>query len=349
MSRFLQKVMYLLCFSPCQIGVDTNDLLYIKTWYPQKLVCCMLTSLSSSYFFWETFQDLSRDKLKYTLITYFKAILTVINLLQRMLSTKFYWFDQNKFLALLSKVNKIPNNQINLKAVNRFILGIGSLTLGLSLFQIYEFIDLQVKLMIKISENKSCPICIIVLILKLLGRIHSNASLCAGSTCFLSTAYLVWHVSLSFKVVLEKTETNSKTAFDIWKDIESRFEVLCTVCKKFNEVYGHMVTCLVVEIVLYYAIEFEGFLASGVKHAASYIQMGFILYLLVSSMFLYFAADTNRNVGALKDWLVLKENRAVVYNSRDLTLILDQLNTNAVSVKASNVFPVTFGFVASVS
>ncbi len=351
MLIFLQKIMYLLCFSPYRICIDLTGALYVKTWYFQKLICFMLTCLSSSYFLLETFQDLYRDKL-FTLRTYFVGIIAVINLLQRLLITKFYWLDHNKLLTCLSKVNKIPTNQINIQAVNRFIIVIGSLTFGISMFQIHQFVDLQLKCLPNCLKDTTSGIfiSIFVWIFKIIGRVHSNTSVCFGSIYFLSTTYLVWRVSISFKIFLKRTETNIKAAFDIWKDVETRFETLCLVCKGFNELYGHTVSCLVVEIVLYYAIEFEGSFPSGVRRiVASNNQMGFILYLVVTSAFLYFAADINRNVGYLKDWLVLKENRSLVFSSRDLNFIIDQLNCNAVSVKASNVFPVTFGFVASVS
>lgn len=53
-------------------------------------------------------------------------------------------------------------------------------------------------------------------------------------------------------------------------------------------------------------------------------------------------------VGKLKEWLAIDENRKAIPSDL-LLVIINELDTNMVAVKASGVFPITYSLAASVS
>lgn len=103
------------------------------------------------------------------------------------------------------------------------------------------------------------------------------------------------------------------------------------------------------EAVLFYAIQLEQVVASNFNNIGLISVVDFILYAIITISFISLAIDINQKVGTLKDWLLVAKNRRLIQPPLDISIMLDQLNYNAVGIKASNAFPITYGLAASVS
>ncbi len=161
----------------------------------------------------------------------------------------------------------------------------------------------------------------------------------------------IWIIAKSFAYYLKYTSAaiSSKRISFSYTEIELRFNFIRELCRDFNNLYGHLITTVIVEAVIYYAIQLEHVVASNIRNAGIISQLEFIFYVIITISFMCFAVDINQKAGTLKDWLGVPENRRLIQPPCEISLILDQLNYNALGIKASNAFPIIYGLAASVS
>lgn len=125
------------------------------------------------------------------------------------------------------------------------------------------------------------------------------------------------------------------------------FSSLRSLSSAFNQAIGRLITFFLLEVVFFYSVELDE-LFGGMSWSEI---VNFVVWGVNACAILYFCAESSHLMQTLLDWLRNSENTKDI---RDITnvvechLVIHELSTNKVSIKGSNVYPVTYNLVASV-
>jgi len=131
-----------------------------------------------------------------------------------------------------------------------------------------------------------------------------------------------------------------------WLGIYKQYLSLKQLTNMINSVIGPSVTCALFAGILEYAIGLDEIFvekSSQLKNSAA-----IIFYFLSKISFVLISADVCRKMTTFKEWLSVDENRVGI-PSDQLSFIINELDTNVVAIKGSNIFPLTYGLAANVS
>lgn len=148
-----------------------------------------------------------------------------------------------------------------------------------------------------------------------------------------------------------------------WIKIDREYKCLLKLADKINEAIGLNVTCFLVIQILDLSTTFhDAFLLESVI----LVQWNKILRLVFYSFFaftiVYFSVDVAKHMRVMKEWLTFpvysnslktgqkwNHNAAIRCIPADrIQLYLYDLETHAISIKASNIFPLTYSSLANV-
>lgn len=132
-----------------------------------------------------------------------------------------------------------------------------------------------------------------------------------------------------------------------WLEIYKQYLSLKQLSKMINSLVGLSVTCSLVAGILEYAIGLdEVFVEKTSAQLAN--SAGIIFYFFNKIAFIMISADVCRRISGFKEWLSVDENRVGIPPDQ-LSFIVNELDTNVVAIKGSNIFPVTHALAANVS
>lgn len=139
-----------------------------------------------------------------------------------------------------------------------------------------------------------------------------------------------------------------------WEQIKRYLNFLRELSTLINNLFGSHMTLFLVHSILEYAISFNVVLikggGGGSGGSGSYdlaASICFIYFLGTTCAILLFSADVCHQMEKLKEWLAPEENR-IQLTTQNLVIILNDLDNHVISIKGSNIFPVTYALVASV-
>lgn len=139
-----------------------------------------------------------------------------------------------------------------------------------------------------------------------------------------------------------------------WVKVENYLKSIKILSKLINQVFGSHVTIFVLEAVVYYATSFDQvFIEShrgdgGRGHQEYGAMIRLVFYFTSACIILLFSADVCHQMNRLKEWLGREENRGEVPQDC-LMIVLNEVDSNLVAVRGSDIFPVTYTLVANVS
>ncbi len=152
----------------------------------------------------------------------------------------------------------------------------------------------------------------------------------------------LWLPARSFSQYLNSTVVT-------WETIKTHLKFLRELSTLMNNLFGGHMTMFSVHSILEYAISFNVVLFKGGRSASYDVAatICFIYFLGTTCAILLFSADVCHQMEKLKEWLASEENRMQLC-TQTLVMTLNDLDSHVISVKGSNIFPVTFALVASV-
>lgn len=107
-----------------------------------------------------------------------------------------------------------------------------------------------------------------------------------------------------------------------------------------NHTFGNFVTCYLLNTSVYYAVAFY-----GISHWSAVVTRMF--YLGGAVIILVISADVTKQVQSMKEWLSYNTNVDLIPQDM-LQVMWQELETNQVAIRGSNVYPVTYSLVSNV-
>lgn len=203
-----------------------------------------------------------------------------------------------------------------------------------------------------------------------IGYLHLRILSAYCDLLLLMVVMTMWTCSRAFALYLQQTTTEaylqgSQTIFttklrirpklhslnETWLKIQANLEFLRKMSASMNKLFGQNVTLFLSESVLYYSIGFNDvFVEAAAEHNGRDwgVMIRFLVFFGSTCAIMITAADVTYQMDSLKEWLSVEENRMQV-ELHHLQVLLNQVDTHLVSVKGSNIFPITYGVIANVS
>ncbi len=324
----------------------------------QKFLCALFTICSfMSYcvetFFMDTSHKISNRSSSNPLIL-FQTGYSVFLTIRRILTIKFLWIDSQKIISLLNQLHKLPSNMANSKSfmvrpsvLN--LLGVANLVLSLiSFFGKRQLFLCGIWLKFTNGSVESLLQDVVLAIILLHGHYFFLAT-CAYPFCII---ILMCALSKSFKTFIKESMflcTEQQHRLELWSEIERQLNELRVVANLINNAVGNIISCFACEMILHYAVNMEQVFAGDHDHSTP-LTVAFFFYFALTCINFLMAADVANNIGYLKEWLLVKENRAVVHPPWDLGILWAQLESNSVgTIKMSGIYPITYPFLGTVS
>lgn len=130
-----------------------------------------------------------------------------------------------------------------------------------------------------------------------------------------------------------------------WLTIRQNYEALRKMSVVISENLGTLITVFLLEFVFYFAVGFDEMFDFT---NSDWSLIGNMLFWFIESCgILYFAADACHKVSVVTDWFRVMEQAKYIPNF-EFYLIMNEVQSNSVAIKGSNVYPITYSFVASV-
>lgn len=267
----------------------------------------------------------------------FKFILLLVFILEWVLILKCLWRGKEKILEIVTLTENMPQclklNLLPSKRNKQVALLVCIFYAGSSLFSgVWRILDYHWKT--KLTAN-------IGLILKSAAIFQVYILAWFGSIFLLSNVLTLWTVAKTFSGILKMPQTT-------WPDIQDSLNCLRNLANEMNELLGHPLTLYVIASVLYFAIEAEAASARDGEYSKVPPVVELLISFLFTSLFMLLMADVNYQVGGLKTWLINGSIGKSMEPIPNITLVLDLINNSGVALKASNIFPITYGFTATV-
>ncbi len=376
---YFSTIYFLLC-SPFHISFRGEHFVK-KTWWPQKLICAFMTIIS---IYW-ILQDLGPSK--YTPnapknpTVLFVTACKLINAVGLLATLKLIWCNQEKFILILNHLGKKFGNCIQSQNSKRYNLECifsakllvpctCGLYTGIALFDALAGRGLGVyqksheARLNSTAEYFPLQLDKIISVILKVGWYHRRILGAHMEAFLLFTACTMW-TSVNHLVYFldnNSTKENSKQDFIFvgkhiiiemecrhkgWLSIYSQYLSLKQLTNMINPIIGFSVTCSLAAGVLEYAIGLdEVFVEKTASQLAN--SAGIIFYFFNKITFIMISADVCRKISGFKEWLSVDENRVGIPPDQ-LSFIVNELDTNVVAVKGSNIFPVTYALAANVS
>lgn len=137
----------------------------------------------------------------------------------------------------------------------------------------------------------------------------------------------------------------SKVNF-VWSRIKEQYNSIRELSVAINRAVGSLVSLFLLESIFYYSVRFDEMLAFSKLDWKEMVT--FTFWLIDSSLILYFCAESCHQLNYFLDWVKIPENMKGVGDFEYL-LIIQELSSNSVAIKGSNVHAVTYPLIASVS
>lgn len=348
------EVKFYLLVVPFRIKINQISGNILEQWKPHQIICGLLTLISLCTFLEDIYQATiftsTNDSSKLEKI--FEMIYKVAYSIRKIMAVKILWFEQKTIMAMYNHLDELSplltKNTwlIGHRGISLF-LGFGNVLLSLSYMWNKRYDSIK-----RFADAIAFDMKFALESLRILGIVHGQLIYSLSSVLLFSNVMIAWTTSRSFADLLKnhsnKLDKKPGRLF-FWREIESHLNGLRRLTDLVNKLISHSVTLNTVEVVLYYAIGIQLVISGDKIYNGQIAVLQLFFYFSLSCMAYIMAAEVARNVGILKEWLYEPENRALVMPPWDTTLIWCQLEANSVAtLNASNVFPVTYGFISSV-
>lgn len=334
------NISYYLLLSPVRILISNSELKVLSTHntkialissLPQRLCCGFLTCLGIVSYALKNYKPIKTRNP----IDHFQNLATTLAIVVAFFLVHHLWFHPRRIKSILELLDTIPEQ---IKPPETFWLGKVFVSISCILFYVLAIVSGS-KHAIENFKSQSTTYTEIVLTV---GRIHFFLLNSFAGIFYTVKILSLWLVTQRFSIFIQ----NSRNV-EVYKFLDYYLTAIHSLANQINQVCGNMVGCHILIFVLYFAIN-ENVLTEG----GSYMVYGSILeliYLVLSFLQLILMADVHREGTQLQKWLFVKENRKLVQPPWDVVVILDQVNSCEIAVKAGNVIPVTYGVIVSVS
>lgn len=274
-------------------------------------------------------------------MSYFQICLKVIYYIKNMITIKWLWLDGGKFFQIATMLEHFPF-YMDMKI--SYISNKWWIYASMSTFCLFS-----IENGIRQAYNGSIQqpwFNEVTAVLATVARVHSNLISCCGYMLQLLIVYALHKVAKRFS---ETVGISKQIGVRIsWNQIDSQLTSIRNLADKINDLISSMTTCFVILLVLYFAVETEKEMSND-EQSDWISALELTLFMVFGVLLLILMADVSNKMGQIKNWFLVSENRNQVQPPCHLAVILHQLEFNGVAVKASNVFPITFGVAASVS
>lgn len=301
----------------------------------QKWTCGLLSITSSCCFIWVS---VNNTKLNIgNPYSYLKVLLSGLDNVERILLLRLLWSEKSQIYKLAALVLQISTYLKASKIIqSEWLVAIFCL--------IFYFLGATFAFYFHFTIVIPFSICSF---LKFVALIFNDLLACHGIILLLLLITTLWLATQSFVVQLRLCSSDS-SIFGCCRNLDFQFQDLVKLSTKINKLIGHYLTCFIIETVLFLSINLEGVLAHDSTHHDWNSLLSVTIYFVVIVSIFLLAANISQKIAYFKSWLHVKKNRELFEKISDVHIILSQIDSHAVSIKASNVFPVTYGLLANV-
>lgn len=273
-------------------------------------------------------------------LAYLEILGNLVAILTRAFEYKLIWFQKHHVIKLLENISYQPVNLVMTKpAPNYKFMFLAtatlliSVTLGIALELFAEFAN--------VSFNQ------VATVIQFLGTVNATLLAAFGYLLTLLSAHALRTSVKSFLNFLKLTNElyQTKRKAFLWHTIENWVEWLEEVTVNVNRIVGSLITCNIMSVVIYFAIQFDKVATMKLANG----NLAFIFYMSSVAVYFYVCADIPCKMGELKDWLNKKRNMELVNSSNQFYMLINKIDSKFVSVKASGLFPITYSLLISVS
>lgn len=312
-----------------------------KSWFftgLHKSLCVLLSLGSCCWFFYSCSKMIIISPTNP--MSYFDSFCVFLLLVQRALLLKLIWFNPDKIVSIFSTLQRVP----------------ASLCIPVSYLTKLKYSSFVActHLIMFVSETwfvfKTLDIKYMKSILSLIACAHDSLFNAFTCTCIPLFATSLRNSVIAFTKYLDSTRQLRKIhgSANVWLEIEKQLHFLETLCDRINDMLGHLYTVFILVSVLFLSSAIH-LVATTATQATKFGTTLESLFLLIAiCMNLYISADIPFKMETLKKWLAKKENHELISSQRELMILLNQLDSNFISLKASGYFSLTFGLVATV-
>ncbi len=348
---------YWLLISPFKFRVPLSYPVITERCIFQALFCAVLATLGCFYSLHKIYLQFLTGKGLHDIFRIFKLAHEGSTIIRRLLMVKFFWLDQNKVKIFMNCLMNTPRGLTNTKVylanlnVCRFFLVIHFSTVFIAVCN--QNFDVVECVFICVTQRTSN--CNFVKAASIVPLVYCYLILATADMFLFVLVFVMWAFSSSFKKYLRHhngADLNSKKTNGgfAWGEIKNQLKFLRNISDQMNNLFGHWATCCMIEPVLFYAIHIEELIAGDEKYKEFTYVVHFIIYFGLTWVTFGLSAEIPRNIGNLKGWLFENENRIQVLSSCQIGLLWHQLESNFFGcIKASNVYPVTYGYIGAVS
>lgn len=332
--------------------IVTNSVVKVKRCLPHTITCGILTIISFLHIFYEFYTVLGTSKFS-SVQSYFEIILQTVFTLARLVTIKILWIDCSNLSAVFNGLVCLPE-ELNMSRNKISYPPVAYILCFLFLFSSAYFrFEIEGELFKNATNLFVCGLPAITFdsIFKLvlfIGAIHSQLLASFGNMFVFNVILTFNMVSYSFSMCLNRSLSIAKLMHLI--------RVIRILSDNINKCICHIVTCLIIQFVVYYALTIDGMQStnkpkklnpSHLLRCSQELPSLLFYFTLFASIFLL-AAQIPQNCGKVKTWVLEMSDDGSI-NKETATFVLFQAENNLIGcIKASNVYPVTYGVVSSV-
>lgn len=312
----------------------------------RKILVFTLTIPSTVWFLYDVYRLVPKNT--HSPVSYFNYLLQTTFVVQRCLMIKLIWWDYKRIQEVSTELQKIP---ISLQAV----ISISNFWKIFLITWTCIFYAISAVGEVYREYNQICNESLkFLVVLRLIACCHSILTQCFGTVVMMSSICMLRLCVKTFQNYLAESQSIKETKREIylWRDIRAQINWLKCVTKRVNNLVGYLLSVYVMANVLYFAIGMDRVVLSTKTNPTdtNYIRaVQFVLYMVTSLIFFYICPDVVLQMGSFREWLTVPENMNLVESPKELAMMVSELDSSFISVKANGQFPLTPGFVASVS
>lgn len=349
-----QNVAYYLLLSPYKLKTTLTSTILFERNITQQLACGIFTTLGFVYSLYSVYLEYFRGEGLHNMFRLFQFVRTIAEILRRIIIIKILWLDQKHIVALLNFLRNVPKTLTN----TSILLANSNVAKVLASIHYAIFIVPMLNKNLKtIQVTTSCIInknisCVLTNGIKVLSDLYAEVILSTSDMFLFVFLMLLWSLSRAFTNFLAKQREISKVTREkllarFWNEIENQLCALKKTSDLVNSLVGHLMSCFMIGPTLHHAVAIEELLAGDPKYKNGTFIVIFLLYFTLTWIVFAISAEIPRNIGHLKEWLF--ENGKGV-PKLEACLLWNQLESNFFAcIRACNVFPITYGFIGSVS